>query len=165
MGLRFTWFIFHFLSSLSPSEWLGILDPKEQTRMDSQKTLVLEKKVSGDFLGASVRKSSVFMAHAIQLPEVKRTRDELTSRLAILISKWQRITILMKETMNLIACFFFTYIQSTSILIAVKERVETLVSHVYTCQNPLSNTWSNIAAINHASFMDNRAVSYFMKRS
>ena len=69
------------------------------------------------------------MAHAIQLPEVilTRTRDELTSRLAIHISKWHLcITILMQETMNLSDCtLLFTHIQSTSMRIAVKERVET----------------------------------------
>ena len=111
LGLRFTCGLFFNFSilKLSPSASLGILDPKEQARMDSQKTLVLEKKISGNFHRASVSKSSVFMAHAIQLPEVilPRTRDELTSRLAILISKWQRITIVLQETMNLIACFFF----------------------------------------------------------
>ena len=71
----------------------------------------------------------------------------------------------MQETMNLSDCtLLFTHIQSTSMRIAVKERVETWGSHVYTCQKQLSNTRSNIAAIKHAIFMDNRAVSYFMKR-
>ena len=94
--------------------------------MDSQKTLVLEKKISGNSHGASVSKSSVFMAHAIHLPEViltRMTRDELTSTEAILISKWQRVSKLIQETTSPIALFFFfTYIQSTSMRAHRRQR-------------------------------------------
>ena len=64
------------------------------------------------------------MSHAIQLPDIlTRTRDSLTSRLAILMSKWQRMAVLMQDTLNLIAIFLRTFnpLPWTSVI----ERVET----------------------------------------
>ena len=161
LGLRFTWFIFYYLNPLSPFAWFGVLSPKEQARMNSKKNprtwKVLKSKTAETFTKHPQAIVRLFLTHAIKLPEViqTRTRDELTSRFAILISKWERMASLMQETINLIA-LSFTHIQSTSMHIAVKERVETWMSHVYTCQKLLSNTWSgscsNITAIKHATF-------------
>ena len=93
------------------------------------------------------------MTHAIKLPEViqTRTRDELTSRFAILKSKLKRMAILMQGTINLIA-LFFTHIQSTPCTSPSKNEWK-LECHTYTRAKKLSNTWSNITAIKHATFL------------
>ena len=92
------------------------------------------------------------MTHAIKLPEViqTRTRDELTSRFAILKSKLKRMAILMQGTINLIA-LFFTHIQSTPCTSPSKNEWK-LECHTYARAKKLSNTWSNITAIKHATF-------------
>ena len=157
LGLRFTWFIFYYLDPLSPFAWFGVLSPKEQARMNSKKNprtwKVLKSKTAETFTKHPQAIVRLFLTHAIKLPEViqTRTRDELTSRFAILKSKLKRMAILMQGTINLIA-LFFTHIQSTPSTSPSKNEWK-LECHTYTRAKKLSNTWSNITAIKHATFL------------